>query len=474
MMFYLVQIGNLRREMRRGRGAQYVNAGAGHPVFGLSRRRVRLDPVEGDEVEALVNVGGGGSARSGVRNRVVLFRVRTGEDGNASVEELAEVDTGSRLCTSVDVSEASDRVATSVSGGCLVFNLDVKAREFTEAVTFETDVAIDETSSVCQNVVRFSPLGSDLVACGGDDGVVSIWTLANVEMSSQKKDEEAENEEDADEQKGVEVQRNVKKEEEENADDDESTTKGGSPLSPESVTSEEESNKKQDLLKAERKFKLQGHSKQVKDLDFTPDGNLLASVAGDSTCRIWNIEKGQLEQILPADRSAGMTFRACCFATNERLLTLQAKPERGGFSFVVEFKRDAETKEWGLRRSAKVLQGLVSKIHLDPPFISIGDSGGGLTLLGFETLTNVGYFKDIHNLPVTALSSAKDPTTSGRIVAVTGSLDKTLAFIPLEVKPALKSGRLFALAFLILFLFFFIRIFLLNEVGEENGEVKEL
>jgi WD40 repeat protein len=49
---------------------------------------------------------------------------------------------------------------------------------------------------------------------------------------------------------------------------------------------------------------LAGHARGVRDLDISPDGNLLASASEDSSVKLWNLQTGQLWQSLEAHRDA--------------------------------------------------------------------------------------------------------------------------------------------------------------------------
>ncbi|MBW4539418.1 MAG: caspase family protein [Myxacorys chilensis ATA2-1-KO14] len=57
---------------------------------------------------------------------------------------------------------------------------------------------------------------------------------------------------------------------------------------------------------------LSGHSAAVTQLQFSPDGNLLASASADKTIKLWNIEKGILVKTLPghSDRVTAIRFRS--------------------------------------------------------------------------------------------------------------------------------------------------------------------
>jgi hypothetical protein len=130
-----------------------------------------------------------------------------------------------------------------------------------------------------------------------------------------------------------------------------------------------------------------------------------------------------------------MAFRRCEFVVADRLLTLQCRPGRGGHSYLVEFVRSADTASapaWRVSRSQLVFKGLATTMTLHPPFLSVADARGGVTLLDLASLEDLAYFADVHSLPVTGLSSLPDvrDVAQSHSYIVTGSMDKTLTMIP--------------------------------------------
>ena len=66
-----------------------------------------------------------------------------------------------------------------------------------------------------------------------------------------------------------------------------------------------------DLATLERRFLLVGHSEQVMDLAFAPDGRTLATASNDKTVRLWSVNGGQellVWMAIPV-RSAPLPFR---------------------------------------------------------------------------------------------------------------------------------------------------------------------
>jgi WD40 repeat protein len=73
----------------------------------------------------------------------------------------------------------------------------------------------------------------------------------------------------------------------------------------------------QDLKTYEKKFILQGHKKQVIRADFSPDGNLLATISDDKSAKFWDMARGQVAQTLTEKNGA---VRFVYFSPNSRLL----------------------------------------------------------------------------------------------------------------------------------------------------------
>ncbi|GBG24463.1 WD repeat protein [Hondaea fermentalgiana] len=495
-------------------GKQHVNAAVKFPVFAISDGAIEVRSADEEKnkddapQKVLLNVGGGGAARSGVGNFITGFALEHNEQNDPCIKQRFAFNTGLRLCTTVDVAPNMELVASSLEGGCLMLRYDKEARELQEIGFFDTDVPIDDSTPPCQNVARFCPTDSTLLATGGDDTTAGLWKVT----VTAKVQEKERGEDTADspkapasakiEEKGVELQHgpgtdepSKEKEQDQQPDasaDDAAQDTSTEPPTPvpetesetpatetdekEAAASEEEDEGSAYTLSVERKLNLVGHSKGIKDLHFSPSGKLLVTASGDNTCRIWNVADGKVLQIIPSDQAAGMVFRRCRFLTDDRLLTLQAKPGRGGNSFIVEFVRDASAsspRQWVLRKSARVLKGLATTMHVHPPMISVADAAGGLTLHDFESLRNLAHMDEVHSLPVTGLSALPNPADSSKHYVVTGSMDKTMAMIPGEAARVSWFMRILVPLLLVL-LVIFVRVALFSDSADVDGSHSEL
>ncbi|CAK9012030.1 Eukaryotic translation initiation factor 3 subunit I (eIF3i) (Eukaryotic translation initiation factor 3 39 kDa subunit homolog) (eIF-3 39 kDa subunit homolog) [Durusdinium trenchii] len=478
--------------------AKYTNFGVGFPVFSVGARGLHVRKEDGSRRDALVLVGGGGAAKSGIKNAVAVFSVEHNERGEPCVVQDVVFDCGERLCVSAECSADERLVAASLSDGCLLLGYDEEQRSLTELCFFATDFLESEVNPACQNVARFSPTDTRLLATGGDDATVCIWRLEETVEASVSGSPRSE-------EKGVEVVKGlppaaaaaaaateVKEQEEEEAlqeeldenstsespkpsdmevesdaageDGDAATTPGTPPQSPEAAAP---------AWKAILVHKLKGHSGEIRDLDFDPTGKLLVSASGDNTCRLWDVSTGKLVQLLPADTAAGMSYRRVRFAEQDRLLTLQSQMVRKGSSFIVEFvtKNGNESKTpWSLGKSTKLADKPMTTIQCHPPFVSIGDASGGLNLLDYTSLSKLGYFDEVHSLPITGLSTIPNPDDPEHTYIVTASMDKTVTMTP-ALRPAFSSWVRLIVPVLLIMLVVAVRVLLFSEDDEDPKEL---
>ncbi|KAF0693884.1 Aste57867_15197 [Aphanomyces stellatus] len=123
--------------------------------------------------------GGGGSAKTGVKNTVDVYAMPT---RGKPYRLLGSADTGSELASSVAISADGTWLAVSVNAACWVYEAKPKSKETPESpdeielvfrVKFRTDFA-DESSQTCACFVDANTL-----LTGGEDSVIRHWTLTH-------------------------------------------------------------------------------------------------------------------------------------------------------------------------------------------------------------------------------------------------------------------------------------------------------
>jgi len=87
-----------------------------------------------------------------------------------------------------------------------------------------------------------------------------------------------------------------------------------------------------------RRFLLVGHSEEVTDLAFAPDGRTLATASLDRTVRLWSVASGQ--ELLVLDGHTG-PVRAVAFSPDGRILASCADAPDGGIEAIAWFAEGA-------------------------------------------------------------------------------------------------------------------------------------
>jgi prolactin regulatory element-binding protein len=164
------------------------------PVFSVAWCSAK---VEGKEKEIVLVAGGGGAAKCGIPNEISYNELVTNEKGMPELKKISAVNNGSELTSDISVSPNNEYVAAVLSENCKIFGFKdtvdwdrihgEKERKSTgkkstpmtgngleELASFQADFAEEEK---CVNIARWS-LNSDLLATGGEDGVLRVWKVA--------------------------------------------------------------------------------------------------------------------------------------------------------------------------------------------------------------------------------------------------------------------------------------------------------
>ena len=213
------------------------------------------------------------------------------------------------------------------------------------------------------------------------------------------------------------------------------------------------------------KTKLSFHRNAVVDLSFTSPG-LLASASSDDTIRVWDLETGTPQSILPADVASKLTHRRVRFSSKDqfvlKLFSLQVPKNRKGASFIVVWGRMKQQKDanWTLLQVEQVSKMLVMAFTVctDRPLIAIGSADLSVTILHEETLRPLRTVNKIHTLTITGLFFRGDHVVSS-------SADGTCAMVAIndlnsfsifQVLKSIVKIIVFIVVFLVLFSVFFV------------------
>lgn len=121
-----------------------------------------------------------------------MYRIVENSKGLGEAQAIVTHDTGSEVCTSIDVSPSGKYVACSMGSNCGLFQYNkLKEKqdndaegEFQLLVKWKTD--FPSTVPACQNVVKFG-LNENMLATGGDDCQVKLWDVQAILNAIQKR-----------------------------------------------------------------------------------------------------------------------------------------------------------------------------------------------------------------------------------------------------------------------------------------------
>ncbi|KAF0700927.1 Aste57867_8575 [Aphanomyces stellatus] len=405
-----------------------------YPIFGIDWQRDR----RGQPLVAIA--GGGGAAKSGIKNCMTLARVPPPVDATSKplLDVVMEIDTGEQLISGVAIGSKDELLALTMGNKTAVYRVTDGPKGKAIFVTdFQTDFAKEDSY---QNVVKFSPDGTQL-ATGGEDGIVRIWTLTIPST------DENEDDEDGDQ-----------------ADLDDAAYRKAFRVSAPIV--------------------LEGHNGCINGLSWHAMGNKLLSCAKDGQCILWSQTKkppytwkkaatlglaGELalQKEDKATNRGKFVYRGCQFEVADdddaSIVTLQT-PARGS-SYLTKWSVDVDKNGKAVVEelsSVRLKDTIICSIAISDKYIACGSSDGQVLVYRFETLTHVKT-TTAHYLPSTGIAffpplssdSSEDADTSNGlefaddITFISASADYSLYLVS-GMQP---SRVIYFLIFLAIFLY---------------------
>jgi len=116
--------------------------------------------------------GGGGSSKTGILNKIVLFKLR-----DSALEELCSFETGLEVVKCIAFHPILETIACGIGSSCIIFNLH--QNEFSKVNTVKTD--FDESEESEQKVVTFNSKGN-ILGTGGVDGHLRLWKFPSMRL----------------------------------------------------------------------------------------------------------------------------------------------------------------------------------------------------------------------------------------------------------------------------------------------------
>ena len=362
-------------------------------------------PKDGGKHPLALVCGGGGAAKSGVKNQIQVMEF-VGENGFELVQSL---ETGDKLCCGLSSATIGEDVivCVSVDGSCVLYtcNLEKSGKVgFTKRAEFVVDM-LGASGCVNCTVVFQDKKGKVCVLTGGDEGVCRLWGLDRPDGSGAV----------------------------------------GSPW-------------KHTMLK-----EFKGHSGPVMAISVHPSLQLFCSGSRDGTFKVWDMtvpEKPIVADVPlsngtpDTEKSKKLECRGCQFSADGEALFL-IMSGRAGPAHLVKWSVKPEEKKEKDGKSSFVLTPMAAimcskvpatrlKMNTAEGLIGIGSSDGAVTVFNMATMSKVT-IQPAHDMPVTGLAFCPmrlpvDASASAqKKLILSCSVDYRLASIDLNARaPILK------------------------------------
>jgi hypothetical protein len=366
------------------------------PVFGISWY---ADPADGRSIYAYT--GGGGSARTGVFNKIVIQDAQSTEAQTLSTGDLVG------LALQIYKHPISQKLWMVVSLGKQVRRYTIPEGKLCGMFSFENHPQLDP--KLYDSCVALAVNGmADKLAVGFDSGHVAVFAISDDENDA-------------------------------------------------FVSDNNNRNAKQPFLSC------QGHEKAICSLFFSMHGGRILSSAKDGTARVWNAT-GECLSVLtcavedPKMHGAKVLVRGCAFTDlqGQQLLTV-ASPRRGK-AYLAKWIQTggsggdrttpAHNFECSIRTECSPCPISAMSISQDACLLALGAVDGSIILWNVVDWKPFKIFKEVHDLPVTCIAARPYPVplrgeewTGVSIHARSASADSQLACLTLQTKVPKRTGE---------------------------------
>ncbi|CAJ1939595.1 unnamed protein product [Sphenostylis stenocarpa] len=180
----------------------------------------------------------------------------------------------------------------------------------------------------------------------------------------------------------------------------------------------------------------------VKDLHFSSDGKLLASLGSGGPCRVWDISSSMVLSTLPNENRE--TFSSCRFSQtndNTQVLYIAAMTEKGGSILTWN------TQTWERMGSKYIIRDAISAFNVsaDGKILACGTPSGDIVIVNSTNMRIQTMIKRAHLGIVTALAFSPDSRALASV-----SMDSSARVTIIEEKKTNGGLSLWIALFIIL------------------------